>query len=73
MISIQSLLKEWLAVNGVHVYFQDAEKATQENIRVTLLEFLFIRQFSTLLAKMLGVFTGAIKRKVSIRSIANIH
>jgi glycosyltransferase involved in cell wall biosynthesis len=73
MLSIGSLTREVLAVNGVRVYSQDEGRAIRENIRVTLLEFLFIRQFSTLLAKMLGSFVGAIKRGVSMYSIGNIH
>jgi glycosyltransferase involved in cell wall biosynthesis len=73
MLSLGSLIKEWAAVNGVRVYFEDNKRARQENIRVTVLEFLYIRQFSTLLAKMVGVFVGAIKRRVTMNSIANIH
>ena len=73
MMPITSLLKEWTSLNGVKTYKELYRRALATGIRVGLLEFLFIRLFSTRLGLMLGVLVGATKRKVAIDSVANLH
>ena len=73
MITPGSLAKEWLTINGTRVYFEDSARAAQENIRLSLPEFLFLRLFSTWLPRMLGVFEGMTQRRVSMASLVNSH
>jgi succinoglycan biosynthesis protein ExoA len=73
MLPIGSLLREWTAVAGIAAYKENRSKALAAGIRVSLPEFLFIRLFSTKLGQMVGVFVGAVKRKVAFRSVIDLH
>jgi succinoglycan biosynthesis protein ExoA len=73
MLPIGSLFKEWTGLAGIAAYKENKEKAQEVGIRVGLLEFLFIRLFSTKLGQMAGVFVGAVKRQVAFRSVIDLH
>jgi succinoglycan biosynthesis protein ExoA len=73
MLPIGSLLKEWTGLAGIAAYNENRPRALEAGIRVGLLEFLFIRLFSTKLGQMVGVFVGAVKRKVVFRSVIDLH
>jgi len=73
MLPIGSLLREWTAIAGVAAYKENRSKALAAGIEVSLPEFLFIRLFSTKLGQMVGVFVGAVKRKVAFRSVIDLH
>jgi len=73
MLPIASLLKEWTTLAGIEVYKESRSRALRAGITVGLLEFLFIRLFSTKLGQMTGAFVGAVKRKVTLTSIIDLH
>jgi len=73
MLSFGSLIREWTCVAGIRAYKERRAKAAEEGINIGLLEFLFIRFFSTNQGQRLGVLAGATKRKAAFKSIIDLH
>jgi glycosyltransferase involved in cell wall biosynthesis len=73
MLPLGTLLKEWSAITGVEAYKEISSRAFQAGIRVSLLEFLFVRLFSRQLGQELGVFVGASRKKAVFRSVVDLH
>lgn len=73
MLPISALLREWTCLAGIAVYGQDRSRALRAGIRVGLLDFLFIRLFSTKLGQMAGAFVGAVERNVMLGSVTDLH
>jgi len=72
-VSVGSLIKEWFGITAVSVYRDVRDRALSAGIRVNLLEFVFIRLFSAQLGRMIGVLIGATRRRVTFKSIVELH
>jgi glycosyltransferase involved in cell wall biosynthesis len=73
MLPVWSLIKESVGITGVVVYKERRNRAFSMGIRISLPEFVFIRLFSTKLGQMAGVLIGATRRKVTFKSIVDLH
>jgi glycosyltransferase involved in cell wall biosynthesis len=73
MVPVSTLVKEWFLVNGVKVYRELYFQGLKSGIHVSLLEFLSIRMFSRELGQLIGAFVGAIRPRVTLLSISDLH
>lgn len=73
MVPVSTLLKEWFLLNGIKVYRELYFKGLKSGIRVGLPEFLFIRMVSRELGLLIGAFVGAIRPRVTLLSISDLH
>jgi glycosyltransferase involved in cell wall biosynthesis len=73
MLPIGTLLREWTCLAGIAAYRENNSRALEAGIKVGLLEFLFIRLFSTKLGQIVGAFVGAAKRRVAFESVTDLH
>jgi glycosyltransferase involved in cell wall biosynthesis len=73
MLPVDSLIKEWLLINGIRAYRESLQRARENGISISLSKFLLIRITSTKLGQWVGVFSALVKRRVSLSGIANTH
>jgi glycosyltransferase involved in cell wall biosynthesis len=73
MMPPSALVKELTCVNGTKAYNEHLAVALSMGIQSSLVEFLFIRLFSTKLGQMVGALVGASKRGVGFGAVVNLH
>ena len=73
MAPLSAIVKEALLINAVKTYRHDYSRASEEGIRISLLEFIVIRLLSTKLGQLVGIIKGATKHGVSFLDIPDLH
>jgi len=67
------VMRELLSINGILAYRELYPEALKHNIRINLLEFVFIRFLGSKLGAFVGVLRGSTIRNVSYSKIPNLH